>query len=67
MATYAGYQRYEVPDIGGNVAKIMLAQQEQDAKRMSAEELARYRQAKLDADKAKAHEIKPWEFRQFEK
>lgn len=53
MATYAGYQRYEVPDIGGNVAKIMLAQQEQDAKRMSAEELARYRQAKLDADKLK--------------
>jgi hypothetical protein len=53
MATYAGYQRYEVPDIGGNVAKIMLAQQEQDAKRMSAEELAKYRQAKLDADKLK--------------
>jgi len=53
MATYAGYQRYEVPDIVGNVAKIMLAQQEQDAKRMSAEELARYRQAKLDADKLK--------------
>lgn len=22
---------------------------------------------KMDADKAKAHEIKPWEFRQFEK
>lgn len=49
MATYAGFQRYEVPDIGGNVAKIMLAQQDAAAKRATAQQTADYRQAKLDA------------------
>lgn len=49
MATYAGFQRYEVPDIGGNVAKIMLAQKDAAAKRATAQQTADYRQAKLDA------------------
>ena len=51
---YAGFQRYEVPDIGGNVAKIMLAQQANDAKRDALKQANALKQAKLDNDKAKA-------------
>lgn len=53
MATYAGYQRYEVPDIGGNVAKIMMAQNEQNDRRAAQQQANDIRKAKMEADKAK--------------
>ena len=53
MATYAGYQRYEIPDIGGNVAKIMLAQQQAEQQSDAQQKAYDYRMAKLQADKEK--------------
>jgi len=55
--SYAGFQRYEVPDIGGNVAKILLAQQANDAKRDALKQANALKQAKLDADKTKAQGV----------
>lgn len=53
MATYAGFQRYEVPDIGSNVAKIAMAQKKQANANAIRQQQMDMQQQKLDAAKAK--------------